>query len=98
MDDDLKELQSAIMASPERHPVISGTGGLRKIRFAPSREARGKSGAYRVGYARFREFGFILLVTVWGKNEKSDLSAGDRNAVGAIVREIRRALEARRDR
>jgi len=97
-DDDLQELQGAIMASPERHPVVRGTGGLRKIRFAPSREARGKSGAYRVGYVRFREFGFILLVTVWGKKDKSDLSAGDRTAVAATVREIRGALEARRNR
>ena len=97
-DDDLRELQGEIMASPERHPVVPGTGGLRKIRFAPSRVARGKSGAYRVGYVRFRQFGFILLVTVWGKNDKSDLSARDRNAIAAIVRDIRRALEARRDR
>src|SRR5271156_4733651 len=44
-DDDLQELQSAILASPERYPIIPGTGGLRKLRFAPSREARGKSGA-----------------------------------------------------
>jgi hypothetical protein len=46
----------------------------------------------------FREFGFILLLTVWGKSDKSDLSASDRNAVAAIVRDIRRALEARGDR
>jgi hypothetical protein len=55
VDGDLRELQSAILASPERYPIIRGTGGLRKIRFAPSREARGKRGAYRVGYVRFRE-------------------------------------------
>jgi hypothetical protein len=97
-DDDLQELQSAILASPERYPIIRGTEGLRKIRFAPSREARGKSGAYRVGYVRFREFGFILLVTVWGKNDKSDLSARDRNAIAAMVRDIRRTLGARGDR
>jgi hypothetical protein len=97
-DNDLQELQSAILASPERHPIIPGTEGLRKIRFAPSREARGKRGAYRVGYVRFRDFGFILLVTAWGKNDKSDLSARDRNAIAAIVRDIRRALGARRDR
>jgi hypothetical protein len=97
-DDDLQELQSAILASPERSPIVRGTEGLRKLRFAPSREARGKRGAYRVGYVRFREFGFILLVTIWGKNDKSDLSARDRNAIAAIVRDIRRALGARRER
>jgi hypothetical protein len=97
-DDDLQELQSAILASPDRYPIVRGVEGLRKIRFAPSREARGKRGAYRVGYVRFREYGFILLVTVWDKNDKSDLSARDRNALAAIVRDIRRALAARRDR
>lgn len=97
-DDDLQELQSAILASPQRSPVIRGAEGLRKIRFAPSREARGKRGAYRVGYVWFREFGFVLLVTVWGKSDKSDLSARDRNVIAAIVRDIRRTLGARRDR
>jgi hypothetical protein len=97
-DDDLRELQSEILASPERYPIIRGTGGLRKIRFAPSRVARGKSGAYRVGYVLFPEFGFILLATAWGKNDKSDLSARDRNAIAAIVRDIRRALGERGDR
>ena len=97
-DDDLQELQSAILASPERYPIVRGTEGLRKIRFSPSREARGKRGAYRVGYVRFREFGFILLVTVWGKNDRSDLSASDRHAIAVLVRNIRSALAARRQR
>jgi hypothetical protein len=44
------------------------------------------------------EFGFILLVTVWGKNDKSDLSARDRNGIAAIVRDVRRALGARKNR
>jgi hypothetical protein len=84
-----------ILESPERHPVIRGTEGMRMMRFAPS---RGKSGAYRVGDLHFREFGFILLVTVWGKNDKSDLSAADRKAVAAMVRDIRKTLRARRER
>ena len=33
-DDDLTTLQTAILDGPNRHPVVSGTGGLRKIRFA----------------------------------------------------------------
>jgi hypothetical protein len=97
-DDDLQELQNVILASPERYPIVRGAGGLRKIRFAPSGQSRGKSGAYRVGYVRFREFGFILLVTVWGKNEKSDLSAKDRNGIAALVADIGRALRARGER
>jgi hypothetical protein len=33
-DDDLRALQIMLTASPERWPVIAGTGGLRKVRFA----------------------------------------------------------------
>lgn len=40
----------------------------------------------------------ILLVTVWGKNEKSDLPVRDRNAIAAVVRDIRKALAARGER
>src|SRR5262249_17289118 len=48
---DLRALQAAILNGPERHPVVSGTGGLRKLRFARPGERRGKSGAHRVSYA-----------------------------------------------
>jgi hypothetical protein len=97
-DNDLRELQSAILAAPTRFPVIRGAEGLRKIRFAPSRAERGKSGAYRVGYVQLPEFGFILLVTAWGKNDKSDLSAADRRAISAVIRDTRRKLAVRRNR
>ena len=30
-DDDLQEVQGQILESPERYPVVPGTGGLRKI-------------------------------------------------------------------
>ena len=47
-DGDLRALQSLILQGPDRHPVVAGTGGLRKIRFARPGGGRGKSGAYRV--------------------------------------------------
>ena len=42
-DSDLVALQAAILEGPNRHPVVSGTGGLRKIRFARPGGGRGKS-------------------------------------------------------
>ena len=47
-DDDLTTLQAAILDGPNCHPVVSGTGGLRKIRFARPGKGRGKSSSYRV--------------------------------------------------
>jgi hypothetical protein len=42
-DGDLHALQLAIMAKPKGAPVVSGTGRLRKIRYAPSRSGKGKA-------------------------------------------------------
>ena len=34
-DEDLRSLEAAILAAPDAMPVMRGSGGLRKIRFAP---------------------------------------------------------------
>jgi len=56
-DDDLRFLEAALMANPDAGPVMRGTGGLRKMRFAPPSWHTGKSGAVRVCYAHFPEYG-----------------------------------------
>ena len=42
--EDLIDLQNMIMADPFRNPVVSGTGGLRKVRFAAPSMGKGKGG------------------------------------------------------
>jgi hypothetical protein len=49
-DEDLQALEIALMEDPEAGDVMRGTGGLRKIRFAPPSWSMGKSGALRVCY------------------------------------------------
>ena len=44
VEEDLLALQLMIMANPSGAPVIAGTGGLRKLRFASRRWNCGKSG------------------------------------------------------
>jgi hypothetical protein len=86
-DEDLRMLELAIQADPSRHPVIRETGGFRKIRFASPRSARGKSGSYRVGYAHFPDPGLILLLLIWAKKEKDNLSKAECHAIaGALAR------------
>ena len=80
-DDDLRSLELAIQADPDRPPLVRGTGGLRKIRFAPPGSVRGKSGSLRVGFAHFRDRGIILLLEVWSKKDKDNLSQAERNAI-----------------
>ncbi|APW58715.1 hypothetical protein [Paludisphaera borealis] len=97
--EDLRQLELVILENPTRPPVVQGTGGLRKIRFAGRGSARGKSGAYRVCYVVYPDFGVIALVVVFGKKEKDDLSPADRRAVAVVIGAFREELEAefRRD-
>lgn len=71
---DLTALQIAIMLNPLGHPVIPGTGGLRKLRFSPPGRNQGKRGSFRVCYAYFEDLGIVILVVVYSKSEIDDLS------------------------
>jgi hypothetical protein len=84
-DDDLSALQSSIMSRPKGQPVIQGTGGLRKIRFAAQGQSRGKSGGFRACYVYFDEFGVVLLVVVYPKNEKDNISAAHKKAIRQLI-------------
>ena len=85
-------LQIAIMAGPKKHPVVRGTGGLRKIRFARRDSQQGKSGGYRIGYVFFESYSVVLSVVVYRKNEDTDLNMADRNAIRQIIELIRNEL------
>jgi mRNA-degrading endonuclease RelE of RelBE toxin-antitoxin system len=92
-DADLQSLELEILKDPTRAPVIPGTGGLRKIRFAGLKAARGKRGAYRICYVSFPEFGTIALAVIFGKSEKDNLNQDDRRAISAVIAAYREELE-----
>ncbi len=75
---ELLAMRVGIMSGPDRAPIIKGTGGLRKMRFAPARWETGKRGAARVCYVYFKDYDIVLLVKIYSKNEKANLSAADR--------------------
>jgi hypothetical protein len=89
----LRALEFEILKGPDRPPVIRGTGGLRKIRFAEPGSGHGKRGAYRVCYVVFPEFGTIALVAVFDKSDQSDLTQADRNAIALMIKAYRAELE-----
>lgn len=62
-EEDLRRLEWEIISQPDGGAVMAGTGGVRKMRFAPPNWKRGKSGALRVCYAHFRAFGTVALIT-----------------------------------
>lgn len=80
-DEDVRRIELAILEDPTGAPVMAGTGGLRKMWFAPRASGRGKSGGARVGYAYFVHCGTVLLVAVFAKNEKANFTPTERNAI-----------------
>lgn len=76
------------MTGPKRAPVVSGTGGLRKIRIAPEGWSKGKSGAARVCYVYFEASCLVLLLAAYGKNEKGNLKAAEKRQIKQLIEEI----------
>lgn len=87
-DDDLHALQLAIMAKPKGAPVVSGTGRLRKIRYAPLKSGKGKSGGARICYVYFEEYSVVVLVLAYPKNEKDDLSSAEKQVIKKLIAKI----------
>ncbi len=87
-DEDLEALQVLIMLNPKGPPVVPGTGGLRKLRFAPARWKRGKSGAARVGYAYLQEYGTILLVIAYSEDEQDDLTPDEKKLIHSLLQRV----------
>ncbi len=90
---DRTAMLKAILDDPEGWPVQSGTAGARKARFASQDLDRGSSGGYRVFYAVFRKYGKVVLITLFPKNERANLSRAGQNLVALSLREIESELE-----
>jgi hypothetical protein len=90
-DEALQAFEIAVMMNPKGAPVVPGTGGLRKCRFA--RKGRGKSGSYRVGYVYFEQFGVIALLAVYAKNEQGEIPMAQRRQIKEAIGELHAWLE-----
>jgi hypothetical protein len=76
-DDERRALIDYLAYHPTAGDVIPGTGGVRKLRWAL--EGRGKRGGARVIYFYHDEGVPLFALTAYAKNERADLSQGDRN-------------------
>ncbi len=79
---------------PVAGDVMQGTGGCRKLRFAG--KGKGKSGGFRVVTFFTGPDLPVFLITVFGKNERANLSKAERNALAdlaeILVSEYRRKV------
>ena len=83
-DEEYAALQLALMRDPEAGPVIPGSGGVRKLRWAAA--GRGKRGGYRVIYYVRRANGVIWMLTMYPKNVAENISAH-------VLRQIKKEVD-----
>jgi len=87
-DEDLRALEGLLIANPETGVVIPGTGGLRKLRYAPPTWHSGKRSATRVIYAFIVPGEAVYLFTLYGKNEQSDLSPDEKKVFRQVLERL----------
>jgi hypothetical protein len=84
--EDRIEMENAIAVSPEAHPIIPGTKGVRKARW--SRPGTGKRGGIRVAYYFWVEPHAVVMITAYAKNKKENLTDADKKELRKIVESI----------
>ncbi|MBZ5549317.1 MAG: toxin [Acidobacteriia bacterium] len=95
-DEDYRELQARLGANPEFGDLMPGTGGFRKARWADARRGKGRRGGLRIIYYHFRSDHQIWLMTLYDKDEASDLTASEKKALKAAIEQELEARAARR--
>jgi hypothetical protein len=88
--DEMVAVVDLIAANPEAGEIMPGCGGARKLRVA--KPGTGKSGGYRVITYFAGDDVPVFLLTVFGKNEKANLTKGERNALGDLTKKLRESL------
>lgn len=83
-----RKMETAVVTAPDIAPVIRGTGGIRKLRWAGS--GRGKRGGIRVIYFWHAGPEAIYMLTAYAKGDQEDLTALDRKALSRLVATIKR--------
>ena len=73
-EEDLRELQAYLLEHPNAGDMVQGTG---------------ESGGARTIYLDMANRETTWLITVFGKNERADLSAEERNEIRRFVKRIK---------
>jgi hypothetical protein len=85
-DDEYAKLQATLAVRPDIGNVITGSGGIRKMRWAGS--GRGKRGGLRVIYYWQVHEDRIWLLLAYPKNQRDDLSRDQIRQLKILVQEF----------
>ena len=86
------ELQKELIANPQKGDVMPGCGGLRKLRIADPKRQKGKRGGARVIYLHIPEASQFLMLDIYGKSEKEDLTPAEKKDLRELARDYKRLI------
>ncbi len=81
-----------IMVNPDA-PIVVGSGGLRKMRFSSNRWGVGKRKGARVCYAYYPEYSIVLLITIYLKGRKEDLTDAEKKEIRGFLEGFEASLK-----
>lgn len=82
-DEERRQLQNLVLRSPFAGALIRNSGGLRKIRFGTG--SSGKRGGVRVIYYPHERNGVVVLLLIYSKSRRDDLTAEQTAQLRALV-------------
>lgn len=95
LDEEEREaLVAMIAANPTAGDLMQGTGGCRKMRYR--KPGTGKSGGYRIVTWFGGDDIPVFLLTIFGKNERANLSKAERNALSRLTGQLRDSLRKKK--
>lgn len=83
-DDEYRGLQMYLVQKPDAGDLIKGSGGVRKVRWAPA--GSGKSGSIRAIYYWKKSDHEIWMLTLYGKSERASIP-------GHMLKQIAEAIK-----
>ncbi len=86
-DEAFRDLQNAMLKNPEAGDVITGTGGLRKVRHGDATRGKGKRGGLRIIYYWWEPKRQFWLFTLYDKDELDDLSPKEKAALKTLLKQ-----------
>ncbi len=85
--DERHAMELHIASNPEIHPILTGTGGVRKARWG--RQGTGKRGGVRVVYFYRSTASVVYFLDIYAKTEKEDLTPADKQLLKELVNRLK---------
>lgn len=85
--EELAELVDYIAHNPEDGDVVTGTGGVRKLRWGKA--GTGKRGGARIIYFYYNELCPLYLLLAYAKGQATDLTVEEKRAVAGFAEMIK---------